>query len=643
MKKFLFVIIIFSWALALAQSSDSLLQSYSLAMESLDQAINVIEEDAAVAQEALVRAQITLRPMSVDSSSHELVQALETTFDNAKIAIRNKSADDLFIQSSVLKGGYWRLLYESVINSSDANPAILKSYLLRMAKDMKLPEVFIVDIESYSDLLTLIANFEKTIAEESARYISLAANAEDSGEAYRQLAIAYSLFLPVQDSPRAVSATNNLFARAFQEIVNDDKESLDLSLAKLLETMTDFSAASSQFLGQAPALTNASVNMAVTNTTANTENLAVENLENTNGQATVSSTATTEATTETTQPTIPQPTAASDLLEATNSATAAVNMAVNTVTNTANTVTSTNNAQPSTNSTLVVAEVNNTDQAILTAFKSHGIKSSAQQQSLLRKYHTAGVAHPSDLQDVFFAQSARIAVALESGDQVKAKRLLVDMRKLYSELLAPLNRFHNEATAEQTIKLMDNLIKAPGLRVQDAIVLAGQLGTTAHGVSSVPLMHKAIVSTTNIWAGWIRLIFATIFGILAFVPLYLLVLAFGGGNKNWQLVGWSLFLLLLPMIYEGLSYLASLLASLTGLQVLNSLSSFSIFQNGLSQAIWFVLSGIAIILAIAGLYGICVQFGLLGNRSQSGGKTTILEPSVTETAVQTNFDWDEEF
>ncbi|HHO56230.1 MAG TPA: hypothetical protein ENK21_07550 [Trueperaceae bacterium] len=190
---------------------------------------------------------------------------------------------------------------------------------------------------------------------------------------------------------------------------------------------------------------------------------------------------------------------------------------------------------------------------------------------------------------------------------------------------------------------MDNLIKAPSLRVQDAVVLAGQMGATAHGVTDVPLMHKAIVSTTNIWAGWFRLIFATIFGILAFVPLYLLILAFGGGNKNWQLVGWSLFLLLLPMIYEGISYFSGLIASLTGIQAFNSLSSFSIFQNGLSQAIWFVLSGIAIVLAIAGLYGICVQFGLLGKRSQASGKTTVLEPSVTESSVQTNFDWDEEF
>ncbi len=625
MKKLLFIIIIFGWAFAFAQSSDSLMQSYSLAIESLDQAINVIDEDPTVAQEALVRAQLTLRPMSVDSSSPELVKALETTFDRAKIAIRNKSADDLIIQSLVLKGGYWRLLYESVINSNDTDSALVKSYLLKIANDMNLSEDFATNVETVSEPLNLIANFEKAVAQKAVDNISAASNTEDTAEAYRQLAEAYSVFLPVQDSPRSASFTSNLFAKAFQEIVNDDKEALAADLARLQDTMLQFETASSQLLEQTPAAANIAVNTSE-NIAANTEAPVAEITETTTEQ--VSEITTDQANTEQVVETNTQATTETDNLPQ-----------AETLANTSEPsadATSTNPMQ------VVVQPVNN-DQAILTAFKSHGIRSTARQQALLQKYHIAGIAHPADLQDVFYAQSARIAVALESGDQRKAKRLLVEMRQQYSELLAPLNSFHNPKTVEQTITLMDNLIKAPSLRVQDAVVLAGQMGATAHGVTDVPLMHKAIVSTTNIWAGWFRLIFATIFGILAFVPLYLLILAFGGGNKNWQLVGWSLFLLLLPMIYEGISYFSGLIASLTGIQAFNSLSSFSIFQNGLSQAIWFVLSGIAIVLAIAGLYGICVQFGLLGKRSQASGKTTVLEPSVTESSVQTNFDWDEEF
>ena len=625
MKKLLFIIIILGWALA--QPSESLLQSYELAIESLDQAIHTIDEDPAVAGEALVRAELTLRPMSADSVSPELIKALETTFDHAKIAIRNKSSDDLVIQSQVLKGGYWRLLYEAAINSDSVAPAALKAYLLRMAKDMGLSD-FSATVEAVNQPLSLIAEFEKAIAHQAAANIAAAANTDDMAEKYRHLAVAYSLFLPVQDSPRSPSFTSNLFAKAFQEVVANDTEALAATLARLSEVMNQFEAASSQFLNNAsvPASQATAPDGLSPASSSQEVNPTVPMLENNVTQAVALSAENTQAAASAAMPTLPVENAAAPVSANNNlQASPAVN------TGQGNSPVLANNMQA------------NNDQVMLRIFNNHGIRNPAMQQALLAKYKRAGISDPNDLQDVFYAQSAKMAVALESGDQGEAKLILQDMKDKYSELLAPLNSFNDPGKAEATIGLMDNLLKSPGLRVQDAIVLAGQMGETSLNAGAAPLMHKAIVSTTNIWSGWVRLIFAIVFGILAFVPLYLLVLAFGGGNKNWQLVGWSLFLLLLPMIYEGISYIATLIASLTGITILEYVSSFSIFQNGLSQAIWFVLSGIAIILAIAGLYGICVQFGLLGKRSQSSGKTTVLEPSVTESAVQTNFDWDEEF
>ncbi|HHO55440.1 MAG TPA: hypothetical protein ENK21_03555, partial [Trueperaceae bacterium] len=379
MKKLLFIIIIFGWAFAFAQSSDSLMQSYSLAIESLDQAINVIDEDPTVAQEALVRAQLTLRPMSVDSSSPELVKALETTFDRAKIAIRNKSADDLIIQSLVLKGGYWRLLYESVINSNDTDSALVKSYLLKIANDMNLSEDFATNVETVSEPLNLIANFEKAVAQKAVDNISAASNTEDTAEAYRQLAEAYSVFLPVQDSPRSASFTSNLFAKAFQEIVNDDKEALAADLARLQDTMLQFETASSQLLEQTPAAANIAVNTSE-NIAANTEAPVAEITETTTEQ--VSEITTDQANTEQVVETNTQATTETDNLPQ-----------AETLANTSEPsadATSTNPMQ------VVVQPVNN-DQAILTAFKSHGIRSTARQQALLQKYHIAGIAHPADL------------------------------------------------------------------------------------------------------------------------------------------------------------------------------------------------------------------------------------------------------
>ena len=126
------------------------------------------------------------------------------------------------------------------------------------------------------------------------------------------------------------------------------------------------------------------------------------------------------------------------------------------------------------------------------------------------------------------------------------------------------------------------------------------------------------------------------------MPLYLLNLAFGGGNRNWQWVGVSLFLLLLPIIFEGLISLGGLLAYLTGAQVLNALAPFSPFQNVVSQIVWVALTGTAIVFAVAGLYGICVQFGLLGKRNEGSAEDpsqTMVEMGSPETAI----DWDEEF
>jgi hypothetical protein len=130
------------------------------------------------------------------------------------------------------------------------------------------------------------------------------------------------------------------------------------------------------------------------------------------------------------------------------------------------------------------------------------------------------------------------------------------------------------------------------------------------------------------------------------VPLYLLFLAFGGGNRNWQLIGYALFLLLVPVIYEGISYILSSIATPLNMPALDVLSRFSMFQNTFTQLLWVLLTALAIGLATAGLYGICVQFGLLGKRVEDPA-TTMLEAPASDpemvAAKTTSFEWDEEF
>src|SRR5690606_25026317 len=144
-----------------------------------------------------------------------------------------------------------------------------------------------------------------------------------------------------------------------------------------------------------------------------------------------------------------------------------------------------------------------------------------------------------------------------------------------------------------------------------------RLGDSIAGSSS-GLADEAQAAVTRYWGGWPRMIVTIIAALLAILPLVLLRMAFGGGNRNWSLIGAGLFLLLLPVMLEGLGQLADLIARLAGASDLHAVAGWSILQNPLMQSAWLLLTLAAIILISIGLYGICRQFGLFGGSEGSG-------------------------
>jgi len=188
-----------------------------------------------------------------------------------------------------------------------------------------------------------------------------------------------------------------------------------------------------------------------------------------------------------------------------------------------------------------------------------------------------------------------------------------------------------------------------GLRLQDLENLTARTDAVARSVEGLPAPANLALNTSvaSWWAGWPRLLVLLVFGILVFVPLYLLNLAFGGGNRNWQLIGIALFLLLLPVVYEALAALGSVITMLTGNDAFEVLASFSMFQSSIGQVVWAALIVLAIVFAILGLYGICVQFGLLGRSRGSRGVGITQTATTTATSAQEQtdsmVDWDEEF
>src|SRR5690606_31434861 len=120
-------------------------------------------------------------------------------------------------------------------------------------------------------------------------------------------------------------------------------------------------------------------------------------------------------------------------------------------------------------------------------------------------------------------------------------------------------------------------------------------------------------------------------------------MAFGGGNANWRLVAWALFLLVLPVIYEGLASLGSVLADATGMPELDVLARWSMFTSTTGQVAWALVVLLAVLFATIGLRGICAQFGLLGGRGAApvGSSPTLVESSGV--SHKSAVDWDDEF
>ncbi len=184
------------------------------------------------------------------------------------------------------------------------------------------------------------------------------------------------------------------------------------------------------------------------------------------------------------------------------------------------------------------------------------------------------------------------------------------------------------ALTEKVSRGLVHLSTATGLRTLDALTLYEALDELRQRFSQGPRANPwldlklALVQT----AGIPRAVFFLLASALAFFPLYLIRLTFGGRNVYWNLLGLAFLLLFLPIVAEGLSYFGSLLAEYGGLPALGLLSNLSIGQGLVPYLAWGLTVFVVVALAGAGLRGIAAQFGLLrerggrGDRHRDGGK-----------------------
>ncbi|GGO33767.1 hypothetical protein [Deinococcus humi] len=172
------------------------------------------------------------------------------------------------------------------------------------------------------------------------------------------------------------------------------------------------------------------------------------------------------------------------------------------------------------------------------------------------------------------------------------------------------------------------------LRPEDVQVLIATLTALEQRAAGQPTSALDSVSAgvSRGFGGWLRVLVFALLALLAFVPLYLLNLAFGGRNTFWRAIAAGLALLLLPAFLEGLFGLLGAIGDLSGIGTLAAASNFTLTQNAYGLPLWALTVALAIGLSTFGFRGLCQQFGLLGRRSA---------PTQDVAAAQ-SLDWDED-
>lgn len=293
--------------------------------------------------------------------------------------------------------------------------------------------------------------------------------------------------------------------------------------------------------------------------------------------------------------------------------------------------------------------------AITTQLTRAGVRP-AVAGTLAVRYQAAGLSGPVAAIERLRGKLAEAAWAAETGELQIFQTSIGAAEQSWVSFLQPVVEATNPEVARRTTNLFRATVGNPAPRGVDVHVLLGEVvEASAIIVDSPPPgpLHGIIVAIQSLWAGWPRAVVFILIGLLAFYPIRLLGLAFGGGNKYWRYIGLALFFLFLPAVTEALGYVGTLMATQLDFDVLALSTSFSILTNTLAQIAWMLTLILALVFATAGLRGICMQFGLLGRRKNEAGSfaTTSSDPDAPGKAApgarnqsgETVVEWDEEF
>ncbi|WP_234555036.1 hypothetical protein [Thermus caliditerrae] len=248
-----------------------------------------------------------------------------------------------------------------------------------------------------------------------------------------------------------------------------------------------------------------------------------------------------------------------------------------------------------------------------------------------------------DLLDEVRSSLAQAQLYAETGQYQRAKAQLSYAYSRYRLKIYPVVGAYAPELAERADRLFLTTQNAVGLRTVDFTVLLGEIQEIEERLLGGTLgpWHALQVQTQFLLLGIPRAVFFLLAGALAFFPLYLIRLTFGGRNVYWNLLGLAFLFLVLPIVAEGLSYLGSILAEYGGLPALGVLANLSVAQALAPYLAWGLSAFLVVAFAGAGLRGIAAQFGLLRERGVEVVPTE--ERPATTLTSETIVEWDEEF
>jgi len=271
----------------------------------------------------------------------------------------------------------------------------------------------------------------------------------------------------------------------------------------------------------------------------------------------------------------------------------------------------------------------------------------ALRERLRRVAYDLGFAYYQDFLEVLTQTQLQLGLAtaaLGQGNQGEARAHLEAAFWNFSAKIEPLAALVNPSLTERTLRALTRLTQAVGVRAIDVFPVYEALEELGRqfrtGPRETPWLDLRL-GLLNL-VGIPRAVFFLLAAALAFFPLYLIRLTFGGRNVYWNLLGLAFLFLLLPILAEGLSYFGSVMAEYGGLPWLAALANLSIGQGLLPYLAWGLTVFLVVALAGAGLRGIAAQFGLLKERGAEVTATGVEPPPSTLTS-ETIVEWDEEF